>query len=244
MVRLCSALVLVTAALAGGCLPTDFLMPDDATSGAALVPTSPFGTPPPVNTLSISKKTPATDSSIELKVDELGHKLVAANPSLGMKPIFSTIGSPQPEIFHCDTVGVCVTEGLVRQCKTEGQLAAVLSVELGRMVADRETLVSPETRNPEKLPPLILTMGNAGQFSGMEQIQQAEIAKFDGDRHRPSRKFVPPDPQVLARGYLEAAGFDRSELDAVAPLLQEAEKNFILEKQFKGVNTTPAWEPR
>jgi hypothetical protein len=70
------------------------------------------------------------------------------------------------------------------------------------------------------------------------------MARFDGDRHRPSKKYVPPDPQVLAAGYLEAAGFDRRELDAVGPALQEAEKNFVLEKQFKGTVTTPTWEAK
>jgi hypothetical protein len=244
MVRLWSALLLVTAALAGGCLPTDFLMPDDAGPSAALVPTSPFGTPAPVASTALSNRPPAQSAEVAVKVDELGNKLVAANPSLGMKPIFSTVGSPQAEIFHRDTVGVFITESLVRQCKTEGQLAAVLSIELGRMVAEREALVSPQTRNPEKGPPMLLTMGNAGQFSGLEQIQQAQIAKFDGDRRRPSKKFVPPDPQVLAGGYLEAAGFDKKELDAVAPLLQEAEKNFIVEKQFKGGSAAPTWEPK
>jgi hypothetical protein len=241
MVRSLSLMLLVSAALAGGCLPADFLMPDD---GAAVVPTSPFGTPPPVTTTSLSNRPPATNPEFAIKVDEIGRKLVAANPSLGMKPLFSTIGTPQAEIFHRDTGAVFITEGLVRHCKTEGQLAAVLSVELGRMVAEREALVSPATRNPERPPPMVLTMGNAGQYTGLESVQMAEMAKFDGDRHRPSKKYVPPDPQVLAAGYLEAAGFDRRELDAALPALQEAEKNFVLEKQFKGTGAMPAWEPK
>jgi hypothetical protein len=237
-------MLLLAAALAGGCLPTDFLMPDDTTPQAPVVPTSPFGTPAPVAPRSTSNRPPAGDAAVAVKVDEVGQKLVAANPSLGMKPLFLTIGSAQPEIFHRDTAGVFITESLVAQCKTEGQLAAVLSVELGRMVAERESLVSPQTRNPEKPPPLLMSMGNAGQFSGLETMQQAEVAKFDGDRHRPSKKYVPPDAQVLARGYLEAAGFDKREVDAVAPLLQEADKNFVVERQFKGANTMPTWEPK
>jgi predicted Zn-dependent protease len=244
MVRTWSVVLLLTAALASGCLPTDFLMPDDANPQAPVVATSPFGTPPPAATKSISNRPPATDAALAVKVDELGQKLVAANASLGMKPLFLTVGSPQPEIFHRDTVGVFITESLVTQCKTEGQLAAVLSAELGRMVAERESLVSPQTRNPERPPPLILSMGNAGQFTGPDQVQQAEIARFDGDRRRPSKKYVPPDATVLARGYLEAAGYDQRELDAVTPLLREAEKNFVVEQQFNGANTLPTWEPK
>ena len=90
----------------------------------------------------------------------------------------------------------------------------------------------------------MLTMGNAGQFSGLDQLQQAEVAKLDADRRRPSKRFVPPDPLVLARGYLDTAGFDRNELDNVAPLLAQAEKNYILEKQFKGPTDTPTWTPQ
>jgi hypothetical protein len=245
MVRCWSVALLLSAALAGGCLPTDFLMPDDATPQAPVVATSPFGTPAPVATRSVSNRPPPKDTALAVKVDELGQKLVAANPALGMKPLFLTVGSPQPEIFHRDTVGVFITESLVTQCKTEGQLAAVLSTELARMVAERESLVSPQTRNPERPPPLILSMGNAGQFTGPDTMQQAEIAKFDGDRHGPSKKYVPPDSKALARGYLQAAGYDQGELDAVVPILQAAEKNFVVEKQFNGGNSSlPSWEPK
>jgi hypothetical protein len=244
MVRPWSMALLATAALACGCLPAGFLSPDDGPATAALVPTSPFSTPPPVTTTSFSSRPRTQNTEVAVKVDEIGNKLVVANPGLGMRPAFTTIGAPQPEMFHQGTSALFITEGLVHMCKTEGQLAAVLSVELGRMVAEREALVSPEARNPEKPLPITLTMGNAGQSSGLEQLQQAEIAKLDCDRRRPSKKFVPPDPQVLARGYLVAGGFDSKELDAAAPLLQEAEKNFIMEKQIKKTPTTPSWEPK
>jgi hypothetical protein len=245
MVRFWSlALLLVAAGLQGGCVPTDFLQSDEAPAAAGLVPTSPFATPPPVVAATISARPSSQNPEIAVKVDEVGKKLVLANTSLGMKPVFSTIGMPQPELFHQGTASVCITEGLVRMCKTESQLAAILSVELGRMVAEREAEVSPQSRNLEKPLPIAVTMGNAGQFSGLEPLQQAEIAKLDCDRRRPSKKFVPPDPDVLARGYLEAAGFDAKELNAARPLLEEAEKTFLVEKQLRGLHSTPSWEPK
>jgi hypothetical protein len=242
MVRLHRVALLTLLALTGGCLPTDFLQTDTPTTGTALVPNSPFGSAAPTFRPVSAPK--ATETGFAIKVDEIGQKLIAANKSLGIKPLFSTIGSPQSEIFHQSTAAVIITEGLVRQCKTEGQLAALLAVELGRMIAERETLASPESRNPDRPPPISVPMGNAGQFSGLDQLNQAEMAKFDRDRRRPSKKFVPPDPVVLARGYLEAAGFDVHELDAVAPLLADAEKNYVLEKQFKGASSPPTAQPR
>src|SRR5262245_41303759 len=64
------------------------------------------------------------------RVDTIGRGILAANPTIGAKPLFRTIGAPRPEIFHRGTEDVYVTEGLVRLCETDGQLAAVLCAEL------------------------------------------------------------------------------------------------------------------
>jgi hypothetical protein len=232
----------LAAALVGGCVPVDFLQPEHPAETTPLVPTSPFNSPPPsaAPVFNVSKPK-TTDNGLAIKVDEIGQKLLATNRAIGMKPLFLTIGAPQLEIFHRDTTALYITEGLVRQCKTEAQLAAVLSVELGRMVAEREAVAGPAAQ-AARAAPLAVPMGNAGQFSGVEQLQQAERATLEP--RRPGKKFVPPDPLVLAGGYLDAAGFDRRELTAVAPLLEQAEKNYILEKQFKGGGSGPQWAPQ
>src|SRR5437879_3739195 len=72
------------------------------------------------------------------RVDKIGRGILAANPQIGAKPLFRTIGAPRPEVFHRGTDDVYVTEGLVRLCETDGQLAAVLCAELAKMVAERE----------------------------------------------------------------------------------------------------------
>jgi hypothetical protein len=245
MVRALSIALLAGALAVAGCVPADFLQKDGPVSGATAVPTSPFTTPgPAVGQLTSGGKTSQAAPETAIIVDKVGQQLVAANKSLGMQPLFLTVGAPQPEIFHRDTSALLITDSLVKQCKTEAQLAALLSVELGRMVSEREGLANPAVRNPEKRPPIVVTMGNAGQFSGLDQLQQAEIAKLDADRRRPTKKFVPPDALVLARGYLDAAGFDKREVDAVAPLLAQAEKNYEVEKQLKGPSDTPAWTPQ
>ena len=244
MVRSLAVLPLLAAALAGGCLPTEFLQPDTHTEGAAAVPTSPFGAPPQNAAPVFSAKPPPSSSAtLAVKVDEIGQRLLTCNPKLGMVPLFLTIGSPQPEMFHQGTVAVYITEGLVRQCKNEAELAALLSVELGRMVSERETMASPETRNPPKQSAMAIPMGNAGQFSGVEQLHETEQARLDHERRRPSKKYVPPDPLVLAGKYLEATGYDPQTLQAVAPLLRQADRNFNFEKQFKGTRSPDLGTP-
>lgn len=220
----------------GGCLPFG------AESQNALVSNNPFGmqaTPQaPART-----NFPAGSEQISLKVDEVGKKVVAANPQLGMRPLFGTIGAPKPEIFHLDTRMVYVTEGLVKQCKNEAELAAVLSFELGRMVAEREAKAGAGARNPDRLPPIQVQVGNAGRMSGEDGIAQVELAKFEKVHPRKGGSLPVPDAKVLARTYLEKAGFLRTDLDNVGPLLAEAERNMDFERQFKGSLPQSKWAP-
>jgi hypothetical protein len=245
MVRGFRRALLATAVLvAGGCVPEDFLQLDPPGSNAAIVPTSPFASavPVPVKTVS-NKAAPAAPETLIL-VDKIGQALVAANPSIAMKPHFLTITQAEPEIFHQGTSAIFITDGLVKKCATPDQLAAVLSLELGRMVSEREVLTSPEIRNPEKRLPMTVPIGNAGQFTGLEQLNQAEVAALDCDRRRPSKRFVPPDPEVLARKYLQAVNVDAKELDAAKPLLAQAEQNYAAEKQLVGQNQPMHWQPQ
>jgi hypothetical protein len=88
-----------------------------------------------------------------------------------------------------------------------------------------------------------LPIGNAGQSAAADSVRMAELARFEQQRRRPPRRLPPPDPEVLAAGYLEQAGFSRRELETVAPLLAAARKHYVLEKQF---HTTPGptqWTP-
>src|SRR5436853_370952 len=44
------------------------------------------------------------------RVDAIGRRILAANPQAGARPMFRTIGAPQPELFHRGTSDVYVTE--------------------------------------------------------------------------------------------------------------------------------------
>ncbi|HZT79646.1 MAG TPA: M48 family metalloprotease, partial [Gemmataceae bacterium] len=130
MLRRVLPLGLPFALLAAGCVPTD--QPD-----TRLVQPSRFDTSavpqPKLQQVSYTPGTPETAR----RVAEVGQKVVLANPQVGMRPIFQTTGTPQPEVFHKGTGQVVISEGLVKQCRTDGELAAVLALELGKMVAER-----------------------------------------------------------------------------------------------------------
>jgi hypothetical protein len=175
---------------------------------------------------------PKASIEIAARVDRVGRQITLANVQAGLQPLFRTIGAPQPEAFHKGTAEVDVTEGLVRQCATDGQLAAVLCQELGKMVVEREALVPAEARQPAPLPPLDVAVGNDNGFLGpADQVHRAELAKFEASHPRRQPRTL-PDPEVLARAFLVKAGFPATDLDAVGPLLRSAEGNQTLARQI------------
>src|SRR5215475_1441414 len=113
MVRAIGVALLAAVALVGGCVPTDFLNLDPPATGAAAVPSSPFTTMSPITPQgNPAAKAPSAQPELAIAVDRVGQQLVAANKSLGIKPLFLTVQAPQPEIFHRDTGAVFVTDSL------------------------------------------------------------------------------------------------------------------------------------
>jgi hypothetical protein len=166
-------------------------------------------------------------------VDSIGRKILAANPQLAMQPQFRTIGAPQSEVFHRGTIEVDITEGLVKQCATDGQLAAVLCQELGKMVSERESLAGPQARLPERAPPMEVRIGsdNAGSFGPADQLYRAELAKYEKERPRVAATQL-PDPQALGLAYLTKTGYPATDLDAVKPILATVPANSSLARQM------------
>src|SRR5437867_4663009 len=130
-----SASVPFLVAVVVGCEGLGWLGRD---SGTTLVADSPFGAP----VASAPQSRPAfspgpVSTAAAARVDTLGRQILVANPQIGAKPLFSTIGTPQPALFHKGTAEILITEGLVKQCASDGQLAALLCHELGEMVSER-----------------------------------------------------------------------------------------------------------
>jgi hypothetical protein len=171
------------------------------------------------------------------RVDSIGRRILASNPQVGARPMFRTIGAPQPEVFHRGTSDVYITEGLVRQCASDGQLAAVLCTQLGKMVAEREALTPGSVRKPERLPPIDTRVGtDSGWGTPPDQTRLRELADVEPERRGRRTAVAPPDPQALARVYLLRTGYHDEDLQAAAPLLQAATSHSNFEKQF----TAPA----
>jgi hypothetical protein len=174
------------------------------------------------------------------RVDAVGRCITAANPQSGARPqslLFHTIGAPQVEVFHRGTSDIFITEGMVRLCATDGQLAAVLCTEMGKLVSEREALTPADVRRPDHTPPIDTGIGrDSGWGVAPDQTRLRELADYDRDRKQRSQAVAPPDPCALARMYLVRAGYHDADLQAAAPLLHQAQGNAALEKQM----TAPA----
>jgi hypothetical protein len=235
MTRWAGLLAISLVLAAGGCGPG---------TASSLWPHAPLGTvpdthalaPTPTGPMPSLKSAPPTEA-VARRVNEVAQRLLAANADLPLRPIFMAIGSPEPEIFHRDTSAVFVSEGLANRCTTDAQLAAVLSNELGKMVSTREALLVLRSRRSEREPPVSLPIGgdSGGTFGPADGTRLAELGKFEQSTGRGPAGGpppTPPDPQLLARTYLKRAGFTPADLDAVAPLLSEAQKHSDLELQI------------
>src|SRR5438876_12044934 len=87
-----------------------------------IVSNNPFGHPSPGVVQTQANHAPSSLDAAA-RVDQIGRRLIAANKAAGLQPLFRTIGASQPEIFHRGTAEIDITEGLVKQCASEGQLA-------------------------------------------------------------------------------------------------------------------------
>jgi hypothetical protein len=223
------ALLLTLALLPlAGCLSP---FPGTEKSTISLVPANLVNSP--VATPKVSYAPGSTE--VAMKVDYVGQKILAANPEyIKVKPLFATIGANQTEIFHQGEKMLFVTEGLVKKCQSEGQLAAVLSEELAAMEAERRTLARGRIREADQRTPIDVPIGNAGQFNSPDLTHLAELSKMDKTEPPGATRPAPIDPHALALNFLRNAHYTESDIEAVRPLLKEAEANWSLEKAVNG----------
>jgi hypothetical protein len=237
--------VLLPVLLLTGCLPLQLLDPAGLVPQSEMVPASPFGAPGPIQNVPVKAAFSPASTEMVLRVDVVRRTVLAANPKLTVRPVAAVSGLPHLEIFHQGTQLIHLTEGLVKRCKNDGELAALLCLELGKMVSERESLSGPRGQSAEGGLPIDVPMGNAGQPGATDQVALAELAKHESRRKRTASRRAPLDPYVLAAEYLEKAGYQRAALDAVAPLLEAADRreNYVLEKHFRGPGNVPGWTP-
>jgi hypothetical protein len=203
-----------------------------------LVSPSPFRDPATPPAVRVQHGPP--NQELAQRLSTIGVKIITANPQLGIRPFFQAIGTPDVELFHNSTSQVFMTEGLARQCQTEGQFAALLAFEFGRMIAEREATRS--TTDPEPLPPLETPVGNEvrGSFGAVDGMHMYEMTRYEQKRNRAREAKLPLDPRMLAKTYLTKAGYEPTEIDAVAPLLSRVETSG---GGFERQLTQPARQP-
>jgi predicted Zn-dependent protease len=170
------------------------------------------------------------------RVEGLGRRIVAQNTFTGLDPLFHTIGVPESMLFHRGTSELYVSEGLVRKCKTEAELAAVLCAELGRMMAEKR-LARNLGRDKDTIPEVALPGGGLGS----DGTRAAEVASQEKKTARDPAE-TQADPVQLAKELLTGAGFDPAELDRVEPLLKQTDRGDVLHKQMAGSAPAPTWE--
>lgn len=189
----------------------------------------------PLATPALPPVTPASTEAAA-RVDTIGRRILCANPQLGVRPMFRTIGAPQAEVFHRGTSDVVITEGLVNQCTTDGQLAAILCTQLGRMIAEREAATPTHVRQPSLTPPISTPLATDSLLgSAPDQTRLRELADYETPRQHRNQSVAPPEAATLARVSLLRAGFHDSDIQAAAPLLQKASESMTFERQMTNV---------
>jgi hypothetical protein len=201
-----------------------------------------FGKVGPTQAASFKPAPPKTQETA-LRVDRVGKQIVNANPRINQKVVFMTLGVDHEEIFHQiqkDASTIFITEELVKQCKNDGELAAVLSEELGKLVSEQMVQARP-ARNP--IPASLLLNSSVGSdvggtFGSADRTNDMIAARFDKEwqQSRSTLPSTPPPPESLARTYLSSAGYDPNTLEAVKPLLRKADKQSSVELSMSGKN--------
>jgi hypothetical protein len=176
------------------------------------------------------------------RVETLGRRIITQNTFTGIEPLFHTVGVPETVLFHRGPEELFISEGLVKQCKTEAELAAVLCSELGQMMAEKKAarrIGADRDSFPEVGVPTSSGLAG-GTFD--DPARTAERAYQEKQRAKEAAAREPADPAKLARDLMRGAGFDPAELDRVAPLLKQSDRGAAIKKQMSGSAPAPKWD--
>jgi hypothetical protein len=184
---------------------------------------------------------PKADLATAERVETLGRKIIAQNMFTGIEPLFHTIGIAEPSLFHEGPERLMISDGLVKQCRTDGELAAVLCTELAKMIAEKKAAERVGAERDSF--PDIGVPTSSGLAGGQpdDPARAAERAFLEKQRiKRTNRESV--DPAKLASELMRGAGFDPADLDRIAPLLRQSDRGQAIKKQLSGSALAPRWE--
>jgi hypothetical protein len=123
----------------------------------------------------VGKNAKIDEASLELaeRVEDVAQKLLHGTP-LGLPEMdVLMVGLPDPELFHRDSHVLYISEGLVKQCKDDETLAAMLARDIATMTVEfRRTLARAGTDFTTKQPDFMEADALAGTLlrnAGYEQ---------------------------------------------------------------------------
>jgi len=178
-----------------------------------------------------------SEASVETarRVDELSKRIVEQNTFTGLEPIIRVVGVPEAVLFHRGPTELFISEGLVKKCKTEAELAAVLCTELGKMMSQKRAVIV-LGRNVDPIPDVALP----GLGGDATQVRQAELA-LQKRREDQKRAAEQSDEVQLAKDLLKGAGFNPSEFDRVQGMVKQSDRGESIKKQMAGPGAAPSW---
>lgn len=188
------------------------------------------------------KNLPPASLATASRVEVLARRIIAQNTFTGIEPRVLTIGVPEVTLFHRGPEELFISEGLVNQCKTDEELAAVLCSELGQMVVEMRAAKS---LGREVAPVRDESFGAGSVVSGgapYDAGQQANLAYHEKRHPRAAAGADPADAKKTAGELMTGAGFDPAELERVQPLLKPSDRGAALRKQMGGAAPAPKWQ--
>ena len=187
-------------------------------------------------------KYPKATIQIAERVELLGKSIVARNTFCGIDPQFYTIGVPESVLFHRGPEELFISEGLVKLCKSDEELAAVLCSELGQMIAEKKA-GKRASSDRGVFPDNSLPGGGSAMSGGgtpYDAGRQAELA-YQEQRPKPAPAIDIVDAAKQSRLLLSGAGFNPAALDQVQPILKQSDRGAALRKQLSGSAPAPTW---
>lgn len=182
------------------------------------------GPPPGVPSAGVPQVVTPT-SPEDARVQFTAAKLYQANPWLKVRPRWIVTPQESPGITVQGEQYAIISIGMVRSA-SDGQLAAVMALQLGDLVASRQLTAQDAARQRrETAPPPDYYPAKEGMGSEIAVLNINEAAKFRGDprdfrRKEQEQQIAQVDAPTTARQILAQAGYSHQELEQAAPLLQ------------------------
>jgi hypothetical protein len=183
---------------------------------------------------------PKADLAIAERVETVGRKIITQNTFTGIEPLFHTIGVPESVLFHRGSEELIISEGTVKQCRNDSELAAVLCLELSQMIAEKKSARRVGS-DRDSFPDISVPTGS-GLAGGTpaDPGRAAEVALLEKQRQKNLHSEA-VDASRLARDLMRGAGYDPAELDTVSGIVKQSARGLAIQKQLNGTAPAPTW---